>query len=147
MAGSVMRRSDRPRLRSSGGQSLVELAIALPILLALLIGLVEMARAWNVRQVMTNAAREGARLAVLPTSLQDDVTTAVQSRLEDASLDPALWTIDLDGFGSGTGEPTTVTVRYTYSFQFLGPVVGLLNGDAEIPGTIVITTTSTMRNE
>ena len=46
-------------LRSNSGQSIVEVAIAMPILLGLVIGIFEFGRAWNIRQVTTNAAREG----------------------------------------------------------------------------------------
>ena len=48
------------------GQSLVEMAVVLPVLLLLIIGMVEFARAWMFQQVITNIAREGARLAVIP---------------------------------------------------------------------------------
>ena len=130
------------------GQSLAEIAIALPILLVLLIGLVEMARAWNARQVMTNAAREGARQAVVVGPWTEaDVITTVESYMSDANLDPSLWTITVTGMGSGIGQPTTVSVSYDYSFVVLGPVVDLLEASATIPGTITMTTTATMRNE
>lgn len=141
-------RSDAPRRLGVRGQSLVEMAIALPILLVLLIGLVEMARAWNVRQVMTNAAREGARQAVVVgPQTEADVVATVESYLSDANLDPSLWTVGVEGMGSGIGLSTTVTVAYSYSFAILGPVVDLLQSSATIPGTIMMTTTATMRNE
>ena len=48
--------------RDGRGQALVELALILPILLMLLLGIFEFGRAWNTKQVITDAAREGARL-------------------------------------------------------------------------------------
>lgn len=134
--------------RGERGQSLVEIALSLPILLVLLIGLVEMARAWNVRQVMTNSAREGARLAVVATAVdEDDVIARVESYLADADLDPALWTVTVVGMSPISGTASTVSVTYDYSFVVLGPVVDLLGASTTIPGTITMTTTATMRNE
>ena len=54
-------RRDDPRR----GQALVEFALVVPILLLLLLGIVDFARAWNVYEVLTDAAREGAREAVV----------------------------------------------------------------------------------
>jgi Flp pilus assembly protein TadG len=50
------------------GAEVLEFAIVLPVLLALLFGIFTMARAYNIYQTITRAAREGAREAVLPSS-------------------------------------------------------------------------------
>lgn len=138
------------RLRSASGQSLVELAIGLPILLALIIGIAEFGRAWNVRQVTTNAAREGARLGVIQGALEADVRTAIDSRLTDAGLNPGDATVSIVGMntGPGPGNSTSVQIDYPFQFQFIGPVVDFLNpGGSAIPGSITMSTTATMRNE
>jgi Flp pilus assembly protein TadG len=57
MTRKDLRRSDRPRR----GQALIEFALILPVILLLVVGMLEFARAWNLHQVMTDAAREGAR--------------------------------------------------------------------------------------
>jgi Flp pilus assembly protein TadG len=46
-----------------------EFALVLPVLLALVIGIFQFSRAYNVYQTITRAAREGARLAVLPSAV------------------------------------------------------------------------------
>lgn len=137
----------RSRRRGTRGQSLVEMAIALPILLALLIGIVEMSRAWNARQVLTNAAREGARLGVIQGKTAAEVQAAVGARLTDAGLDPGLATVTITGVDAATGTPTVVQVDYPFQFLFLGPVVDLLGGGSTIPGSITLATTATMRHE
>jgi Flp pilus assembly protein TadG len=138
-------------LRSNSGQSLVELAIALPILLGLVIGIFEFGRAWNIRQVTTNAAREGARMAVIAGEAEPVVLAAVESRLSDAGLDTGLATISINGMTCGApscvGLPVSVQVDYPVDFTFLGPIVDLLGGGGSIPGSINMTTTSTMRHE
>nr|MBA3585281.1 pilus assembly protein [Gemmatimonadota bacterium] len=128
------------------GQSLLELAIVLPILMALVIGIFEFGRAWNVRQVMTNSAREGARFAVIPGTPQDQVEQRVRDRMQDASLPDSLVSVvivDSDAFAS----EVSITVQYPYTFQFLGPIVSFLGGNAAEYGTINLSTTSTMRHE
>lgn len=134
--------------RDDDGQSLVEFALLLPILLGIVIGIFEFGRAWNVHQVITNAAREGARLAVIPSSSVDDVEDAISDRLEDAGLNPGLGMISVDGMGDGYGTPTSITVFYPFEFTFLGPIMGFLgDGEGEVPGSIMLESEMTMRNE
>jgi len=51
------------------GAEILEFAIVFPILLSLLIGIVWIGRAYNIYSTITRAAREGARYAVLPSSV------------------------------------------------------------------------------
>ncbi len=51
--------------RSQKGAELVEMALVLPILLVLLLGIIAFGRAYDIYQTITRAAREGARQAVL----------------------------------------------------------------------------------
>ena len=147
MTGAAFRQRGGRHGRRDGGQSLVELAIALPILLALIIGIFEFGRAWNVSQVLTNAAREGARVAVLATSDEDDVLAVIESYLADAALDPATAEITITGAEATTGEATNIAISYPFEFQFLGPVVDLLGDGGDVPGTVTLATTATMRHE
>ena len=128
------------------GQSLAEFAILLPILMGVVIGIFEFGRAWNVDQVLTNAAREGGRLAVIETSSQGDVLNAVEGALTNAALEPALATITVEGMDDGYGTQATVQVQYPYEFVFLGPIMAFL-GDGETPGSITLTSQIVMRNE
>ena len=134
-------------LRGEAGQSLAELALALPILMAVLIGIFEFGRAWNVRQTVTHAAREAARMAVIRTSSSDDIEAVIEDRLSAAALDPEQATVSVTGMGGLPGTATTIEVSYPYTFSFLGPVVDLLNGDEEVAGSLTLTSSATMRNE
>ena len=49
-------------LPESSGAELLEFALALPLLLVLVIGIIDFARAYNTKHVMSNAAREAARI-------------------------------------------------------------------------------------
>ena len=66
--GRISGRSAYPDSRQRGdrGQSMVEMAFILPIFLALVLAIIEFGRAWGTKQAITLAAREGARVLVLP---------------------------------------------------------------------------------
>ena len=70
------------------GQALIEFALVLPLLLLLIVGMLEFARAWNLHQTMTDAVREGARRAVLADGWPVDSTYAPMWRyIEGAGYD------------------------------------------------------------
>lgn len=139
-------KSSRSFGRDQGGQALAEFALVLPVLLILVIGIIEFGRAWNARQVITDAAREGARLAVVadPTVDQATVDTRIRAALGRAGLDAATATITLDAARWRlTGDVMTVSVMVPYRFTFLGPLMGLLAGNDRV----TLTGTAVMRNE
>lgn len=135
------------RWRDERGQSLAEMALILPVLMAVVIGIFEFGRAWNVRQTVTHTAREAARIAVIRSNTESMVEAAIDDRLSAAALDPGLATVTITGIGGPPGSATTIEVAYPYTFEFLGPVVDLLNGEAEIGGTLTLASAATMRNE
>jgi Flp pilus assembly protein TadG len=124
----------------------VEVAIALPILLALLVGIFEFARAYNIQQVITNAAREGAREGVVddtnPTTIARNRAIA---RLSDANISGAIVNATCAA-PCDTGTEFTVSISVDYTFVFIGPVLSLFSSGVD-PGTITLTTSSTMRKE
>jgi len=63
----------RTRLRNNErGAALLETAITIPIILLICVGIFEFGRAYQTWQVLTNAAREGARVAILSDKLMAD---------------------------------------------------------------------------
>jgi Flp pilus assembly protein TadG len=125
------------------GQALVEFAITVPLLLLLLLGIVDFARAWNAYEVITDAGREATRHAVVDNgSTQAEVRTLVK----DAAARAGLLVQDADITiveGTGRGEPTTVTVTYGHELKWVGWMLGLVGGDR----TITFNVASTMRRE
>ena len=74
----------RRRSRFSGserGAALLETAVTLPIVLMICVGIFEFGRAYQTWQVLTNAAREGARVAATDGTTDLEVETAVRSYL------------------------------------------------------------------
>src|SRR5512141_2496274 len=78
--GDVMTRMRR-LLADERGTALLETAMTLPLLLLVSVGIFEFGRAYQTWQVLTNAAREGARVAVLEAYTDAQVTTTVRNYL------------------------------------------------------------------
>jgi Flp pilus assembly protein TadG len=128
------------------GQALVEFALILPFLLLLLLGVVEMGRAWNAKQVLTDAAREGARLSVIAdqTVTQARVDSLIKRMIGRAGFDSSQVTITYpDGFRTGTGNITSVELSMPYRFVALHKFAPL----GTSTGLITLRTTARMRNE
>ncbi len=138
-------RSDR------SGQNLVEFALVVVMLLLMVVGICEFGRAWNLFQILANAAREGARLAALPSGFTDNaaVTARVNSYLSTGNVNPGRATVAIGGAGvdGGTGTQVSITVTYPYTFMYVGPVIRMLNPGATAGADITITAQSVMRNE
>jgi Flp pilus assembly protein TadG len=136
--------------RDTRGQAVVEFALVLPLLLVLMISVWEFARAWNIQQVLTDAAREGARVAVVGSgkgldgpTIKADAENAVRGALSIAAIDPDDADITVEGEEDGRGDPVTVTIALPYRFAFLGPLMGWTIGKS----SLTLRTSITMRNE
>ena len=143
-----MVRSLRRTARSERGQALVEFAIVFPLLMLLVIGIIEFGRAWNAHQVVTDAAREGARRAVINSSTitQDSVTDRIREYIGLAGFDGGLASITYpDGFKTGSGNPTAVRIEFPYQFVFLRPLIDAALGTSN--GVVTLATEARMRNE
>jgi Flp pilus assembly protein TadG len=133
----MMRRNPRPDLRR--GHTVVESALVLSIFLMFLVAIFEYCRFVYVDQMITNAAREGARYAVVnttDTNLVADTTTQVSQRMggADNQLNPYSVSVFLsDASGNNLGSPVNaafgqyiaVKITGTYnpvvpSFLFMG---------------------------
>jgi len=67
----------RDRLRVARGAELIEFALVLPVMLLILAGILDMGFLFNNYAVVTNAAREGARMAAVPGWAEADVKARV----------------------------------------------------------------------
>ena len=136
------------RLRDRRGVAIIEFAIILPLLLLIVIGTMEFARAINIKQVVVNSAREGARVVALPPGSQSN-EDLVRSRIDDYltsnGLDLSLRTVTITGIDGAPGTIGEVTVTYQYTFDLFGGIVSIFDGTD--PGTITLQSTSRMRNE
>ena len=135
------------------GAALLEVAMTLPLVLLIAIGIFEFGRAYQTWQILTNAAREGARIAVLPGIDDNAVEERVQEYLTMGLLDAAdeaEVTIDRDAevdIGDDTASASTVQVEYPFTFMVLQPIARLVVQGSTVGEALTMTTTATMRNE
>ena len=114
------------------GQALIEFALVLPLVLLLVVGMLEFARAWNLHQTMTDAVREGARRAVLADGWPVDSAYApiwryvAQSGYNPSYATMAICTPPATSCGGTSadfklpGKPITVTLSLPYKIWVLG---------------------------
>jgi Flp pilus assembly protein TadG len=102
----------------SRGIALVEIALVLPLFLLVLLGMIEYSWLFWKNQQINNAAREGARIAIFETSLNADVTAAVDQVMNDAGFPAGVWTTTItpaDVLTVAPGDPIEVNVSVDYS--------------------------------
>jgi Flp pilus assembly protein TadG len=117
------------KLRDSEGSQILEFALAMPLLLVLAIAIMDFGQAFNVKQQLNNAAREGARYAADQSSELNDLETqgaaqavgnVVQNYLTNAGLKQCTFTASsystvTYSYTSGTGCGLTVNRGYDAS--------------------------------
>ena len=136
------------RLRNERGQALLETAITLPIILLVCVGIFEFGRAYQVQQVLTNAAREGARVACLPGTTDAVVTTAVRNYLTSGGLTAVNPTIVRNVPFNGTTTASRVTISYPFNFMVLNPVARMITRTSTLgAGVLTMQAATLMRNE
>jgi hypothetical protein len=130
--------------RNRRGAAVVEFAVVAPVFFAMILGMIECGRAIMVQQILTNAAREGARVAVLDstTPTASLVTSKVTTYLQGCGITGATVTITpTEPTTAGYGQPVTVAVQLPFSS------VSWLPSPWFIPGTKVLKASSVMRRE
>lgn len=84
---------------NTDGQSLVEFSLVVPILIALILGMIEFGWILNGKITLTSSAREGARIAVIYESAaqaSDAVQSAVNKSSESSSLNEVTTVTEFD---------------------------------------------------
>lgn len=154
LSSAMRKRLSRP-LHSEYGGALLELAVGLPLLLLLAIGVADYARLYYAGITVTNAARAGAVYGADPATTFDQIIAAARADASPTTLDTV--TVGrycvCPGSGAGTGvvDCTTSTcplsygvpqaydtVRVRKDFTLLVPFLGL-------PSTLPVVQTVVMR--
>jgi Flp pilus assembly protein TadG len=130
-----------PSRSSQRGTALIEFTLILPMLLVLTVGAVDFGRAFFVKNIVEQAAREGVRLRAV-TSTAD--SALVRTRVMDV-LDAA--NVTLTGLAiTGPNPDKTVKVVVTAEFNWIFPGVFNLFG-AGFTNPMSLTGEAVMRNE
>jgi Flp pilus assembly protein TadG len=137
------------RLACEKGAELIEFALVLPLLLLVMVGIMDFGLLFQRYETVTNAAREGARVAVLPGYGQADVQARVTQYLAAAGLTAtptfAYTAPQALSVGGACVTITGITVGYPYQYLFIGNITGLFGGSGFTTATL--TATAKMRYE
>lgn len=126
-------------VRGNRGQAVIEFAFVLPLLLLLCFGITEFGRAWMTMNIITSAAREGVRLAVVTAPDVPAVEQRVRDVCDAAGVEPSSITV----VPPDPADPERrVSVTVETDFEVIpGRILGAFSG------TIPLSTTSIMRHE
>jgi Flp pilus assembly protein TadG len=121
----------RVHIRREDGQALVEFALVLPLLMALLLGIVQFGIVFNNYETLTDATRVGARKAAVARFVGDNGASAIAAvkssatglnlsapgavKVTSCPTDATCATNDW----TTTGNVVTVTATYPYSIKIL----------------------------
>jgi Flp pilus assembly protein TadG len=139
----------RRRARSEDGAELIEFSLTLPLLLLVVLGIIEFGFLFQEYEVVTNAAREGARVAVLPHYSTADAQARVTQYMTAGGLNPARTTVlpvttTSLPVGGACVAVMNVGVEYTHPVPFLSGIMGYFGSSF---GTITLRGNSSMRVE
>ena len=124
------------------GQSLVEFALVVPLLVLLVIGIAEFGRAWMTQNILTGAAREAVRVAVVTKVNWKAVGEARGDNvLASANIPPPFSTIVTEIIEADGHKTNVATVTHVHNLLFIGKFV------PGIPDNITLLTKTTMRRE
>jgi Flp pilus assembly protein TadG len=139
------------RLGGERGTALLEAALTLPLLLLLAVSIFEFGRAFQTWEVLTNAAREGARVAVLPDSTTAGTEARARAYLDAGALVGSSATVTVTAttipIGVGTASAKQVRVDYPFQFMVLQPVASLIVNGTALGTPITMSASAEMRNE
>ena len=144
--------------KASKGQSLVEFAMVLPLLVILIFGIIDFGMGLRSYISLTNATREGARFAAVgnlagayPADCDGATNTTVIGR-----VCVAIEGLDLSALndvsvtypdGQAPGNSIVVSAQYTYTFITpLGDIVSFISGGS-FDDTLTLNTSTDMRQE
>ncbi len=153
-------------LSKDKGSAAIEMAIVLPLLLAVVFGIVDFGVAFYNKTMLTKSSREGARFGAVfrtPRPSDEDIILRSKQALEKQGGTEG----DFDLLISFVGSPSVdvsveyddsdpdsryieVTSSYTHSYLFLPAITELLNAatpGSPFPKTVNLGSTTTMRIE
>jgi Flp pilus assembly protein TadG len=119
------------------------------MILLIAVGIFEFGRAYQTWQVLTNAAREGARQAILVDKSDADVQSTVQNYMKAGGL-PKFATAAVvieRNVALGTNTASRITVNYPFQFMVLNGVAKLVSKSSTAGQSLTMQSVALMRNE
>jgi len=107
------------------GQSLVEFALSLALLIRILLAIFDLGRAFNADIIVANAAREGAYYGAMHPEDSGGIVAHAMQEAQGSGITPTAVSVSTSGV---SGTPLSVTVEYDFSLlsSFL-PVTSIIH--------------------
>ena len=135
-------------LKSEKGQSMVEFALLLPILILILLMIIEGGLIFGGYLELQNAARDGARYASVHTDKQDQTSINTYITGKNFIIVDKSNLVQPIGFTKMTNaQGTILTVTLTYKYPIITPIIGGIIGDEDDESKLTVITSATMRGE
>jgi Flp pilus assembly protein TadG len=153
----------RAQRRRDSGQAVIEMALTLPLLLLIVFGIFDFGFMFQRYEVVTNAAREGARLGVLADYTEAEAEARALAYLQTSGIvgttracggaevprtmcaDLTYTTTTIPGPSPKVVNEVTVVVEYDHEHSFVGPIAQLFGGSTL--ATVRLRSVSRMRRE
>jgi Flp pilus assembly protein TadG len=123
------------RSRSQRGTALIEFALVFPLLLVLTFTVIDLGRAFMIKNVLHTAAREGARVLVVSMT-----TDAADARVRQVMTAAKVPVTTISYMGVPVGQPGQgqqgVSVSTSFSWLFLGLFNNILGAGFSNPVTL-----------
>jgi Flp pilus assembly protein TadG len=129
------------------GGAILEAALVLPILLALSFGMIEYGYFFFLKHTLQGAARDGARIAIVPNGTNAKITSTVAASMQAAGLENTGYQVDIQNSTGGAINVATVTAQtpikvvvhcdWSAVSSGLRPM-GLIDGTKQVSGTAVM---------
>lgn len=135
------------RKKTRRGVAMLEMAIVLPILLLLLLGILELGRVVMIYQIATNATREAARRAIVPGATDSTVLSTCNTYLDRGGISSTGRSVQILNAGGSSSSLATIRSKETVTVRAVIPFSENTWGFSQILGGRSFTSTSTMRRE
>jgi len=115
------------------------MAFVMPIILLIIMGMVEFGRIFNSYLILTNASREGARIAVVggtDTDINNSVTASTNTLRQEDMM------IDISPAKESRTRGAQVTVTVHYNIEMICPIISGI-----VPNPFPINSSTVMRME
>ncbi|MGL1864037.1 MAG: pilus assembly protein [Pseudodesulfovibrio sp.] len=122
--------------RNRRGQTMVEVAILLPLFMTLMLGIMDFSRLYWTQSVVRGAAYEGVRMAILveATDAQVESTIIEELKMGGVSVTPAMTVSERT-----PNTPVDVTVTVPFDFIAIDSLIPALASLTQVSATVVMT--------
>lgn len=124
---------------SDRGAVAMEFALLLPILAALVFGMIDFGRMLWFQEVLVNATRDGVRQGTLFNSGngQSEIQAIISQALNNGGVPADGLNVSVNGLGTGQGNPLTVTSTIPWQFMVIDSLIPAISTN-QLQATVVM---------